>query len=66
MVAEKYNRMGPIANANNVRRNLKLDSMQVTINETGSFNSQTQTYYINVNNMITIDNPTSCKFELSN
>ncbi len=58
--------MGPIANANNVRGNLKLDSMQVTINGRGSFNFQAQAYYINANNTITIDNPTSCKFELAN
>jgi hypothetical protein len=66
MVVEKYNSMGPIANANNVKGNLRLYSMQVTINGKGSFNSQAQAYCINANNTITIDNPTSCKFELSN
>jgi hypothetical protein len=56
--------MGPRTNAKNVRGNLKLNSMQVTINGRGSFNSQAQAYCINANNMTTIDNPTSCTFEL--
>jgi hypothetical protein len=66
MVVEKYNNMGPITNANNVRGNLKLNSMQVTNYGRESFNSQAQAYCINANNMITIDNPTSYTFELSN
>jgi hypothetical protein len=64
MVVEKYNNMGPITNAKNVGGNLKLNSMQVIINGKGSFNSQAQAYCINVNNTITIDNPTSKTFEL--
>jgi hypothetical protein len=56
MVIEKYNSMGPITNAKNVGGNLKLDSMQFTINGKGSINSQAQAYCINVINMITIDN----------
>jgi hypothetical protein len=51
--------MGPIANAKNVRGNLKLDSMQVIIDGRESFNSQKQACRINANNTTTEDNLTN-------
>jgi hypothetical protein len=56
--------MGPIANANNVRGNLKLDSMQVIIDGRESFNSQEQAYRINASNTTTTDNLANYKNEL--
>ncbi len=56
--------MGPIANANNVRGNLKLDSMQVIIDGRESFNSQEQAYRINANNTTTTYNLANYKNEL--
>jgi hypothetical protein len=64
MVIYKYNSMGPIANANNVRGNLKLDSMQVIIDGRESFNSQEQAYRINANNTTTTYNLANYKNEL--
>jgi hypothetical protein len=56
--------MGPIANAKNVRGNLKLDSMQVIIDGRESFNSQDQACRVNVNNTTTTDNLASYTNEL--
>jgi hypothetical protein len=65
MVMEKYNSMGPIPSAKNVRGSLKLDSMQVTIDGRGSFNSQARACRINANKTTATDSPASCTNELA-
>jgi hypothetical protein len=56
--------MGPIANAKDVRGNLKLDSLHVIIDGRKSLNSQDQACRVNANNTMTIDNLASYTNEL--